>query len=149
MDMSERFSLLFAQDMSLLQKDTGLRVSNATSNSAKEDQPGTEGPAEGPAEGNCTSRQTLSMAPHGSNISPLADQKKSKDKEDGDATSSLTQYSFFDSGIQPPPDLIAHSFCPALAIARLPYKYMRGEKSQAIGRCFFDQGLFWQRKWDL
>jgi hypothetical protein len=146
MDMSERLSLLFAQDLSLLQKNTGLRVSNAEPTSTKEDQTGTEAPAEGI----CTGRQTLNMAAPGSNNSPKADQKRPKDKEEGgDAISSPTQYSMFDTGIQPPPALIAHSFCPALAIAKLPYKYMRGEKSQAIGRCFFDQGLFWQRKWDL
>ncbi|CRG85892.1 hypothetical protein PISL3812_02895 [Talaromyces islandicus] len=142
MDMSERLSLLFAQDLSLLEKNTGLRVSNETSNSAKGYQAGRETPAEG----NCTGRPALNMAGPVSNNSTLADQKRPRTKEED---GSLSQYAMFDTGVQPPPALIAHAFCPAMAIAKLPYKYMRGEKSQAIGRCFFDQGQFWQREWDL
>lgn len=143
MDMSERLSLLFAQDLSLLEKNTGLRVPNEALNSAKEPQ----ADREIPAQDNCTGRPTLTMAAPASTNSPLVDQKRPRDKEDG--ASFPSQFDWFDTGVEPPPDLIARAFCPAMAIAKLPYKYIRGEKSQAIGRSYFDQGQFWQRKWDL
>lgn len=42
-----------------------------------------------------------------------------------------------------------HYFCPALAISRFPYKYLRGIVSERVGNAFFDNGKFWARSWKL
>jgi hypothetical protein len=40
-------------------------------------------------------------------------------------------------------------FCPIQAIARLPYRYFKGDLSHLIAKKFFDEGKFWLRKWTL
>lgn len=44
---------------------------------------------------------------------------------------------------------LADSFCPLVAISRHPYKYVKGEMSQRIASQFYDEGKFWDRTWDL
>lgn len=44
---------------------------------------------------------------------------------------------------------LASSFCPIIAVSRYPYKHIKGELSQKIASSFFDEGKFWNRKWDL
>jgi hypothetical protein len=41
------------------------------------------------------------------------------------------------------------SFCPILAIAKYPHKYLPKADSQAVASAFFDNGQFWRREWDL
>ncbi|KAH8692729.1 hypothetical protein BGW36DRAFT_302862 [Talaromyces proteolyticus] len=76
-------------------------------------------------------------------------QKGPKAEEADNSTSDICQCSVFESGVEPSSSLITQSFCPAAAIAKLPYKYLHGEKSKTVGKRFFDQDQFWQRKWDL
>lgn len=64
-------------------------------------------------------------------------------------SSSQFDCAAFETGVDVPPSLIAQCFCPLTAIAKLPYKYFRGQKSKAIASTFFDQGRFWQRTWHL
>jgi len=43
-------------------------------------------------------------------------------------------------------------FCPILALAKFPYKYLprsAWSSQQAIASKFFDEGKFWQREWSL
>lgn len=44
---------------------------------------------------------------------------------------------------------LSRCFCPIMAVSRLPYKYLRGEASEAIAQQFFTEGKFWMRYWDL
>lgn len=41
------------------------------------------------------------------------------------------------------------SFCPILAVAKFPYKYISKRFSDAVSDKFFNKGQFWNRKWDL
>lgn len=41
------------------------------------------------------------------------------------------------------------SFCPILALAKYPYKFVDKKHSQRIASTFFDGGKFWNRSWDL
>lgn len=40
-------------------------------------------------------------------------------------------------------------FCPLMAVARFPYRYIQGGLSQTVASRFFDRGKFWERSWDL
>ncbi|KAJ9232271.1 hypothetical protein DTO271D3_4338 [Paecilomyces variotii] len=44
---------------------------------------------------------------------------------------------------------LSRCFCPIMAVSRLPYKYLRGEASEAIAQQFFTEGKFWKRYWNL
>ncbi|GAD96685.1 QDE-2-interacting protein [Paecilomyces variotii No. 5] len=44
---------------------------------------------------------------------------------------------------------LSRCFCPIMAVSRLPYKYLRGEASEAIAQQFFTDGKFWMRYWNL
>ncbi|KAL1857965.1 hypothetical protein Plec18170_003189 [Paecilomyces lecythidis] len=44
---------------------------------------------------------------------------------------------------------LSRCFCPIIAVSRLPYKYLRGEASEAIAQQFFTEGKFWMRYWNL
>ncbi|KAF1344164.1 hypothetical protein BDV97DRAFT_403110 [Delphinella strobiligena] len=41
------------------------------------------------------------------------------------------------------------SFCPILAVAKFPYKYISKRFSEAVSDKFFNKGQFWNREWDL
>lgn len=134
MDKSrQRLNLLFSNKESLLEKDTGLRL--PVSGTEKELDVSTN-------EGFAITAITQALA-----TTKVHGPVDGENKEDG---SEVDECRAFESGIIPPLSLVAQSFCPAVAIARLPYKYMRrDETSQAIGKHFFDQGGFWKRDWDL
>jgi len=47
---------------------------------------------------------------------------------------------------------IGFRFCPILALAKFPYKYLprsAWSSQRAIASKFFDEGKFWQREWNL
>jgi hypothetical protein len=44
---------------------------------------------------------------------------------------------------------LSRCFCPIVAVSKLPYKYLRGEASEAIAKQFFTEGKFWTRYWNL
>lgn len=150
---TQRLNLLFLNNEPLLAKDTGLRL-----------------PVSKPKpEALSTTGQTVvdkkRHLPHGKHgdfsasvpvknptVAPnKVDESQTKfnhgkDKEDGDEPDERTA---FESGIKASPSLVAQSFCPAAAIIKLPYKYMRGITAEIIGKRFFDRGQFWAREWDL
>lgn len=41
------------------------------------------------------------------------------------------------------------NFCPILAIAKFPYKYMDKGHSETVADRFFNAGQFWERNWNL
>ncbi|KAL4897164.1 hypothetical protein BDV59DRAFT_190949 [Aspergillus ambiguus] len=41
------------------------------------------------------------------------------------------------------------TFSPLMAVARFPYRHVKGELSQKVASQFFDGGKFWERRWDL
>lgn len=47
------------------------------------------------------------------------------------------------------PSELGMSFCPFLAIAKFPYKYVAAEFRQPIATAFFDEGKIYDRPWDL
>lgn len=47
------------------------------------------------------------------------------------------------------PAPIGTSFCPFLAIAKFPYKYVDSSFRQPIATAFFDEGKIYNRQWDL
>ena len=84
----------------------------------------------------------------------LSDMGAYPEQYHGNATRRKDSHDFdertaFQSGIEASPSMLAQSFCPAAAIMKLPYKYMRGTTAQMIGSRFFDAGRFWAREWDL
>lgn len=42
-----------------------------------------------------------------------------------------------------------HYFCPAVAISRFPWKFLKGDVAERVGKSFFDGGKFWGRSWKL
>ncbi|KAI5291109.1 hypothetical protein KEM54_006295 [Ascosphaera aggregata] len=46
-------------------------------------------------------------------------------------------------------DLEFGDFCPLLAVAKFPYKYVHDRTADRIAKAHFDQGKFWSRTWDL
>jgi hypothetical protein len=150
---TQRLNLLFLNNEPLLEKDTGLRL--PVSQTEPEVLPPT----------NQTATNKKRNLPHGSNpelsSSVAVDNQivapnkvgvhqtrlnHGKDKEDGVEFDERTA---FQSGLEASPSLLAQSFCPAAAIVKLPYKYMRGTTAERIGRRFFDKAQFWAREWDL
>ncbi|KAI5307313.1 hypothetical protein KEM56_000020 [Ascosphaera pollenicola] len=46
-------------------------------------------------------------------------------------------------------DVEIGSFCPLLAVAKFPYKYVHTRTADKIAKSHFDQGKIWSRTWDL
>ncbi|KAI9703587.1 MAG: hypothetical protein M1836_007357 [Candelina mexicana] len=44
---------------------------------------------------------------------------------------------------------VSITFCPILAVAKYPYKYVTKETQERVAQAFFAAGKFWERKWDL
>lgn len=47
------------------------------------------------------------------------------------------------------PSELGMSFCPFLAIAKFPYRYVATEFRQPIATAFFDEGKIYDRPWDM
>lgn len=149
---TQRLNLLFLNNELLLAKDTGLRLP------VSKTKPGVDSTA------NPTVDKKKNL-PHGHHPdlptsaavdnqivapnkvdAPQIRLNHGKNKEGGDEFDERTA---FQSGLEASSSLVAESFCPAAAIMKLPYKYMRGTTAEIIGRRFFDKGQFWAREWDL
>ncbi|OKL60357.1 hypothetical protein UA08_04098 [Talaromyces atroroseus] len=123
---TQRLNLLFSNNEFLLKKDTGLHL------------PVPEPKLNLP--GNMTANSQTLVEESSANLS------RGKNKEHGGEPDECLA---FETGIAPPSSLVAQAFCPAAAIAKLPYKYMRRETSGAISSRFFEKGAFWARDWEL
>ncbi|KAI9717749.1 MAG: hypothetical protein M1812_004478 [Candelaria pacifica] len=44
---------------------------------------------------------------------------------------------------------ISTTFCPVLAAAKYPYKYVTKNTQERVAKAFFAGGKFWERKWEL
>lgn len=148
---TRRLNLLFLDKASLLAKDTGLRVPLST-------------PKADPTNGQSASikkidaslersKGILGETPANKNQESAARSEGSQtamvQKEDNVRDEMLSERSPFEASPVSPASLLAQSFCPAVAITKLPYKYMRGETARSIAHRFFDQGQFWSREWNL
>lgn len=142
---TQRLNLLFLNNQPLLAKDTGLRLpvpktkpevdstTNPTVDDKKKNLPHGRHP-----------ELSASAAVDNQIVAPQI--SHGKNKVDGD---ELVEGTAFQSDLEASSSLVAQSFCPAAAIMKLPYKYMRGTTAEIIGRRFFDKGQFWAREWDL
>lgn len=138
---TQRLNILFLNHQALLDKDTGLRlpvsqtkpVVLTTTDKIVTDE------KKKPSHGDqIVASKTSEVLQTGLNHG-----RNEKDSHDFDERTA------FQSGIEASPSMLAQSFCPAAAIMKLPYKYMRGTTAQMIGSRFFDAGRFWAREWDL
>lgn len=149
---TQRLNLLFLDNASLLAKDTGLRVPLSTpkadlTNGQRASIKKTDASLE-------RSKRILGETPANKNQESAARSEGSQaaivQKEDNNVKDEmLNERSPFETSPGSPGSLLAQSFCPAVAITKLPYKYMRGETARSIAHRFFDQGQFWSREWNL
>ena len=150
---TQRLNLLFLDNEPLLAKDTGLRLSvsktkpevDSTTNPTVADKKrnSSRGNHREPSSSVTVDNQTVTP----DKVDVLQTRPNhGRNKEDSDEYDERTA---FQSGLEASPPLVAQSFCPAAAIMKLPYKYMRGTTAEIIGRRFFDKGQFWAREWDL
>lgn len=150
---TQRLDLLFLNNEPLLAKDTGLRlpVSKTKPEADSTTSPSVADKKKNLPHGNHPELSS-SMAVDNQTVAPdkvVVLQTRSnyvKSKEEDDEFDERTA---FQSGLEASPSLVAQSFCPAAAIMKLPYKYMRGTTAEMIGRRFFDKNQFWAREWDL
>lgn len=145
---TQRLNLLFLNNEPLLEKDTGLRLpiskTKPKTNPAVADK-NTDLLHGHPELSACAAvdNQIIAFNKVDTQQSRLV---HGRNKGDGDEFDERTA---FQSGLEASPSLVTQSFCPAAAILKLPYKYMRGTTAVMIGRRFFDKGQFWAREWDL
>ncbi|EEA27509.1 hypothetical protein TMatcc_004195 [Talaromyces marneffei ATCC 18224] len=150
---TQRLNLLFLNNESLLEEDTGLRLPISKT---KSEDPST--PSQNVAHkkqhlyhGNSIQSSTSVAAKNLTVVPNKVGKPQTRldhgmDKEDGN---EFDERSAFESGIEASMTLVARSFCPAAGIIKLPYKYMHGLTAERIGKRFFDRGQFWAREWDL
>lgn len=147
---TQRLNLLFLNNEPLLEKDTGLRLpvmktkpeilTNRTV--ANESRILSHGHHPEPSASAVFNNQIV--APD--NIDALQTRLNDGRNRESDGYDERVA---FQSGLEASPSVVAQSFCPAAAIMKLPYKYMRGTTAEIIGRSFFDKGQFWAREWEL
>lgn len=137
MGIKERFELLFGDDPSLQQKDTGLRVSIDPVASETED------------DTKSVSQDVTALTQQDENKDPkgTTEHRKAKDVEiEANHPRPIEE-------ISPEPHTenlnLSGFFCPAISLSRFPYKFIRDDISQSAASEFFDEGKFWERSWDL
>jgi hypothetical protein len=86
-------------------------------------------------------------------ILPALGQEKNTSQEPESAAHSDNEMVDVGSSTQgpvwPSDIVLAESFCPAVALSRFPYLFLRGDISQKVASRFFDANKFWDRGWDL
>lgn len=137
MGIKERFELLFGDEPSLLQKDTGLRVSVDPVVSEVED------------DTMAVSQDVTASIQQDENKEPkdTAEHPKAKDVEIEANYPRPIEETIPES--QTKNVHLNGSFCPAISLSRFPYKFIRDNISQSVASEFFDEGKFWERSWDL
>ncbi|PWY84479.1 hypothetical protein BO94DRAFT_494088 [Aspergillus sclerotioniger CBS 115572] len=139
MKPEERLVLLFAQDEALLKIDTGRRpVSDSPDRpmAPKADHPEHTGEeSKPPVTPSQEAVQTVEEPPlEGPQSSPEMSASLLTDKTE------LATLPIRPSNGQ---------FSPLVAVARYPYKNIKGDLSKQIASRFFDAGKFWNRSWDI
>ncbi|GKZ18829.1 hypothetical protein AbraIFM66951_009533 [Aspergillus brasiliensis] len=137
MGPEERLSLLFAQDEELLKMDTGRRPASESwpvHNTGPQTEDSGNPANEPPATIIQDTAQPTQTAPLGR---PSPPELPAPVPEDG-----------IDLQCEhiPSPN---GQFSPLLAIAKYPYKHIKGSLSQDVSSRFFDAGKFWNRSWDI
>jgi hypothetical protein len=145
MDRASRLKLLFGADEGLLRMNTCLHIAECPA-------PETE-PAVQPAEPLATveavpGNEETKASPQTSDERHAEAPVSKETVHPGSRVETATVDKEPGPAIQTDAKLAA-SFCPAVAVSRYPYKYVRGELSQTIAHHFFDEGKFWNRVWDL
>lgn len=146
---TQRLNRLFLNNESLLEKDTGLRLSVS---SAKPGVLYNNSPNVANKNRNLPHSHSPELPVDNHIVAPSeadALQIRLNHVNDNGGGDEFDERTAFQSGLEASPFLVAHSFCPAAAIMKLPYKYMRGTTAGVIARRFFDKGQFWAREWDL
>lgn len=128
MDREELLKLLFGNEPSLLQKDTGLRFREPVS------VPETQGDA-------------IAVKKNDT----VAGQFESEVEVEGISVPGPQPELDLQPESQPGPtsSMLSGTFCPAIALSRFPYKFIHDNMSQTVASEFFDGGKFWERTWDL
>lgn len=136
MGPEERLRLLFARDEDLLKMDTGRR--QATESRPVDD---TGGPQTEHTEnlGNKPSAITTQNTTQPTQIA--SPELPSPPKLPAPAPAGDSQYEH----VFP----LNGQFSPLLAIAKYPYRHIKGSLSQEVSSRFFDAGKFWNRSWDV
>ncbi|GIK01620.1 hypothetical protein Aspvir_005658 [Aspergillus viridinutans] len=148
MDRTARLKLLFSEDESLLQINTGLNAVSTSDSKAAEEASLTV----------VTQEEVQSEK----DDKDLESKTKLEETAEGLAKSTVQETDECNASMQTPEtrDSSTHSqeepstpldgfFCPLMAMSRYPYKFVRKELSQTVASRFFDGGKFWQRVWDL
>ncbi|GKZ64022.1 hypothetical protein AnigIFM60653_002352 [Aspergillus niger] len=136
MGPEERLRLLFARDEDLLKMDTGRR--QATESRPVDD---TGGPQTEHTEnlGNKPSATTTQDTTQPTQIASPELPSPPKLPAPVPAGDSQYEHVFPLNG----------QFSPLLAIAKYPYRHIKGSLSQEVSSRFFDAGKFWNRSWDV
>lgn len=135
MDREELLKLLFGAEPSLLQVDTGLRsrVSDPVPDPVSDTQ-------DAVVETVDTVVKTVENATVDVVENFVVDTSENTiDKDDNEVVEKRAGDKSTLSG----------TFCPAIALSRFPYKFIRDNQSQSVASEFFDKGKFWERTWDL
>lgn len=130
MGKSERLKLLFEDEVSLLHIDTHLKAPTVPTVSVS------EVPKTNVRKGTTAVKQDDVAEEH---AKPTEEKTEVKQPSAEEANAEAQATSVDTSG----------SFCPAVAVSRLPYKFIQAELSQKVASEFFDEGKFWNRPWDL
>ncbi|BCR93597.1 uncharacterized protein AKAW2_10643S [Aspergillus luchuensis] len=132
MGPEERLKLLFAQDEDLLKLDTGRRPANE-------------------------------VRPDDNIVGPQAELTENPENRPSATTTQQTSQptQIVSLELPSPPELPTPvpadehefptngQFSPLLAIAKYPYRHLKGSLSQDVSSRFFDAGKFWNRSWDI
>ncbi|OJJ51670.1 hypothetical protein ASPZODRAFT_447596 [Penicilliopsis zonata CBS 506.65] len=134
MGRSERLKLLFAGDEALLQVDTQRNIAPVVGDGDREKD---------------KDKPTLSEKIPNETVTHVAE---SDSNQSGGPLETVNQQQGkweTDPVLHPEQLPVENAFSPLLAVSRFPYKYIRGDLSQAVAKKFFDGGKFWTRGWDL
>lgn len=131
MDREKLLELLFRDEPSLLQMDTGLRA-REPEEPVSEDQDDT-----------VAVDQEDTIAVNAKDTVAIGqDENRDIEREETPPTDNPNPP-------QTPSVNPSGSFCPAIALSRFPYKFIRDHLCQLVASEFFNEGKFWDRTWDL
>ena len=94
--------------------------------------------------------QTDGTQTHGNSSDPSKKPEASHRRTDSSEASVKSFKSAYEShpqlGRLASPD---DQFCPVMAVAKYPYKFVHKHLQEKIAQKFFNNGQFWDREWDM